>query len=546
MREFVLTTPQGLKFRLRTAVSGKLVIKPASGIVLEDGLPADKIFIDVETDDGFRDAGHSHQRAASVATDATQEREFEDLLAEASNPAQIAEVAAEAGLKARDVAFGEDYVPAPPRKGAIQGYMRVPFNRIPAVVSTYETVDLGVYLGIYQKSLGNHYRQFHTGKYPIPGKILYRLLQLGYTTEQEYKSTLRSWDRDALRRYEQICKDRIASRKPGYLPDGQYPWRVADVHPPQLLPLREEIVTPSLCGPYIACLKEEYLYYHPSSIVQDMENRRAEEAKIQKMNLAVAEARYIRQLNKEEEQEQAAYEGKGKGRASGPIDQEPRGTVRNREEAEAEWALHTKKAGADVDARPMKHLRTQAPSTTAGNMQMGSSGAGPSNAASTPPAPSATPARAPRRPLGAGATFYNVTDVGRTGTRGAGPTNAGPANAPPANAPPGNAPPAAPAPARAPRRALGASATFANIRNADQLSTPGAGSSTGAGTSAGHAQPARASSVQSDVGSDAATEAGSDATEAEDDDAAPAAAARPRTTRPLGLTETYRCVWEAE
>ncbi|TRM60496.1 hypothetical protein BD626DRAFT_571572 [Schizophyllum amplum] len=525
MREFVLTTPQGLKFRLRTAVSGRLVIKPAPNVLLEDGHPAPKVLVEVKTEDGFQDATDPHQREGSVASDVTEICGFEDMVGAVTHPAQLVEVAAEVGLKARDTAFGTDYVRAPPQLDAYEGYPDIPFNRIPSVVSTYETVNIAFYVTIYKSAFGPEtYRDVYCHRYAIPGKILKRLLELGYTSMEEYEKHLLPWDWESFHRYEKMCKDRIAARKPGYLPDGQYPWRVAGVHPPQVLPSLEDLPKLGSIKEYRLCLREEFRFYHPPTFFKQAINRQAEVtrhiAAQQEEGLEERRAALLERMRNEQNEEALApSEGKGKGKAPVPADGEPRGTVRTLEEAEAEWALYTKKTATDKDARPMKRLRTQASSISMQAIQINQFGAGPSNTTHIPPTPAPAPAG---RGLGASVAFLNIHDPDSVGMRGVVPTGS-----------------MRVAPAPTMHRALGTSATFSNMNDADALSTPGAGPSTGVGRMS-FAQLERAASVESDAGSDAATEAGSDATEPEDDESAP-----PRTTRPLARTQTFYSIMDA-
>ncbi|KAL1660615.1 hypothetical protein GGF50DRAFT_118784 [Schizophyllum commune] len=270
-RYFVITSPQGFKVHLRTAVSGTLSINPAPNLVRTKelaGFLEDRIQMDIHM-------GKESQQPFPVQfKDPTDAALPHKLFGEGLNPSRLRKFVARDGLRARDYAFPATYPadvdPMPKIRLIHNCFPAVPESHIPDARNV-ELMSVADYLGIYEKSLESRGKARDIGLWAIPGKILRRLLDLGYTTEEEYESRLTGWDHASLDHYDKLCQTRLRSGRQGYLPDGQHPWRIVEARPPQLLPSREEVVPryEALTPEMTANFKERLFYFFPPAVVAE-------------------------------------------------------------------------------------------------------------------------------------------------------------------------------------------------------------------------------------------------------------------------------------
>ncbi|KAL1745289.1 hypothetical protein HDZ31DRAFT_63296 [Schizophyllum fasciatum] len=327
-RHFVITLPQGFKVHLRTGVSGTFSILPAPGVVRTvqtAGEPEDQIHMKIHVEND--EEQHPQERAGSVASDVTDVIDQADLLEVAETPARLEEIAAEYSYRVRDYAFSSDWEPVPSIQTAPNGFPEVPPARMANIDSAPELVDIEAYIILYESSLEEKYMKERLGhpaqQYGIPGKILTRLLALGYTSMDEYRRRLCHMDWEALARYNKLCAGRVKAGKRGYTAAGEHPWKVANYHPPQLLPPRARLNRPldkkdpkdeRLRG-YLGCLKREWLYYNPPKLYATALNRRAELDRMRERDAQARAEALKRRAQGEDEEEEEHYEGKGKGKA---------------------------------------------------------------------------------------------------------------------------------------------------------------------------------------------------------------------------------------
>ncbi|KAL1674107.1 hypothetical protein EV122DRAFT_282310 [Schizophyllum commune] len=270
-RYFVITSPQGFKVHLRTAVSGTLSIIPAPNLVRTKelaGFLEDRIQMDIHM-------GKEAQQPFPVQFKDPRDAALpHKLFGEGLNPSRLRKFVARDGLRARDYAFPATYPadldPMPEIRLIHNCFPAVPESHIPDARNV-ELMSVADYLGIYEKSLESRGKARDIGLWAIPGKILRRLLDLGYTTEEEYGSRLTGWDHASLDHYDKLCQTRLRSGRQGYLPDGQHPWRIVEARPPQLLPSREEVVpryealTPEMTDNF----KRRLFYFFPPAVVAE-------------------------------------------------------------------------------------------------------------------------------------------------------------------------------------------------------------------------------------------------------------------------------------
>ncbi|KAL1736458.1 hypothetical protein EV714DRAFT_266416 [Schizophyllum commune] len=270
-RYFVITSPQGFKVHLRTAVSGTLSIIPAPNLVRTKeaaGLLEDRIHMDIHM-------GKEPQQPFPVQFKDPRDAALpHKLFGKGLNPSRLRKFVARDGLRARDYAFPATYPadldPMPDIRLIHNCFPAVPESHIPDARNV-ELMSVADYLGIYEKSLESRGKARDIGLWAIPGKILRRLLDLGYTTEEEYESRLTGWDHASLDHYDKLCQTRLRSGRQGYLPDGQHPWRIVEARPPQLLPSREEVVpryealTPEMTDNF----KRRLFYFFPPAVVAE-------------------------------------------------------------------------------------------------------------------------------------------------------------------------------------------------------------------------------------------------------------------------------------
>ncbi|KAI5896903.1 uncharacterized protein SCHCODRAFT_02664657 [Schizophyllum commune H4-8] len=270
-RYFVITLPYGFKVHLRTAVSGTLSIIPGPNVVRTKevaGFLEDRIQMDIHM-------GKEPQQPFPVQfKDPTDAALPHKLFGEGLNPSRLRKFVARDGLRAHDYAFPATYPadvdPMPEIRLIHNCFPAVPESHIPDARNV-ELMSAADYLGIYEKSLESRGKARDIGLWAIPGKILRRLLDLGYTTEEEYESRLTGWDHASLDHYDKLCQTRLRSGRQGYLPDGQHPWRIVEARPPQLLPSREEVVPryEALTPEMTANFKRRLLYFFPPAVVAE-------------------------------------------------------------------------------------------------------------------------------------------------------------------------------------------------------------------------------------------------------------------------------------
>ncbi|KAL1760423.1 hypothetical protein FB107DRAFT_270131 [Schizophyllum commune] len=279
IRYFVITTPQGYKVHFQTKVAGTLKIVPAPGMIRKagfEGQPEDSIHMRIRMNNKRK------RNEPWEGITESQPYDCDPWQVPAAAPGLLPPFMKEFGCIVKDFAFDSDYFSILPNDPVPEGYPDVPIQRISGVAGgAPELFHVYAYLALYEHSVHpkvarERYRnkEDHFG---IPGKILKRLLEVGWTTMEEYKERLTSLDWESFARYEALCRTRIKSGKPGFLPDGQYPWRMAGIRPPMVMPERpartDRDPEPLEVSPLkINMLKNEYLWWHSWDEVQRQEH----------------------------------------------------------------------------------------------------------------------------------------------------------------------------------------------------------------------------------------------------------------------------------
>ncbi|KAL1745296.1 hypothetical protein HDZ31DRAFT_63304 [Schizophyllum fasciatum] len=283
-RHFVITLPQGIKLHLQAKISGTLSIVPAPGVdrmVDGEGSPEDSIYMKVPVGENQAEA---NQCLKNVAANVAQPGEEEEDFMAVAHPAQLYRIASEYGFGAKDFAFDSDYEPASDIQDPPDGYPHVPVKRISGIDGAPEVTNLYMCLIVFEHAThpenARERMLYPALRYGIPGKILKRLLDVGWLTMDEYRERLVPMDWECLARYEELCRVRRLSGKPGFLPDGQYPYRIIGCHPPMLLP--ERVPRTDHWENPIAFqqsqkerLQYEYQLWHPSKEERDEMARKA-------------------------------------------------------------------------------------------------------------------------------------------------------------------------------------------------------------------------------------------------------------------------------
>ncbi|KAI5896910.1 uncharacterized protein SCHCODRAFT_02491955 [Schizophyllum commune H4-8] len=269
-RYFVITTPQGYKVHFKTRVAGTLKIVPAPGMARRAGMegqPEDSIHMRIRMGNGKPKRNEPWEGITEC-----QPYDFDPWQVPAPVPGLLTKFMKRHGCSAQDFAFDSDYFPILENDPIPEGYPDVPIQRISGVAGgAPELFNVYAYLALYEHSTHPKVaRERYRNKkdhFGIPGKILKRLLEIGWTTMEEYRERLTSLDWESFARYEALCRTRIKSGKPGFLPDGQYPWRTAGIRPPMLMPERPPRTDcdpePLKASPLkINMLKNEYRWWH--------------------------------------------------------------------------------------------------------------------------------------------------------------------------------------------------------------------------------------------------------------------------------------------
>ncbi|KAL1717641.1 hypothetical protein EV715DRAFT_274147 [Schizophyllum commune] len=203
-RNFALITPTGVHVhaRIPKGVPGKLVITTDER-TSEGGQPQ-MWSIDVQ-DSGFK----YRDPNARSGVETTQQYDMEKC------------------LKVRDFAYEKAFNPIPPREPAktTGGHEITPSassgTSIPASRVAAAVVDIEALIGEFEYAIA---RKERPDELHLPGALLWRLILLGWTTEDEIRALCSARDIQALEDYATVCAERRALGAGPYDENGEYPW----------------------------------------------------------------------------------------------------------------------------------------------------------------------------------------------------------------------------------------------------------------------------------------------------------------------------------
>ncbi|KAL1729007.1 hypothetical protein EV714DRAFT_237741 [Schizophyllum commune] len=203
-RNFALITPTGVHVhaRIPKGVPGKLVITTDER-TSEGGQPQ-MWSIDVQ-DSGFK----YRDPNARSGVETTQQYDMEKC------------------LKVRDFAYEKAFNPIPPREPAktTGGHEITPSassgTSIPAPRVAAAVVDIEALIGEFEYAIA---RKERPDELHLPGALLWRLILLGWTTEDEIRALCSARDIQALEDYATVCAERRALGAGPYDENGEYPW----------------------------------------------------------------------------------------------------------------------------------------------------------------------------------------------------------------------------------------------------------------------------------------------------------------------------------
>ncbi|KAL1677145.1 hypothetical protein EV122DRAFT_291332 [Schizophyllum commune] len=203
-RNFALITPTGVHVhaRIPKGVPGKLVITTDER-TSEGGQPQ-MWSIDVQ-DSGFK----YRDPNARSGVETTQQYDMEKC------------------LKVRDFAYEKAFNPIPPREPAktTGGHEITPSassgTSIPAPRVAAAVVDIEALIGEFEYAIA---RKERPDELHLPGALLWRLMLLGWTTEDEIRALCSARDIQALEDYATVCAERRALGAGPYDENGEYPW----------------------------------------------------------------------------------------------------------------------------------------------------------------------------------------------------------------------------------------------------------------------------------------------------------------------------------
>ncbi|KAL1659136.1 hypothetical protein GGF50DRAFT_131253 [Schizophyllum commune] len=203
-RNFALITPTGVHVhaRIPKGVPGKLVITTDER-TSEGGQPQ-MWSIDVQ-DSGFK----YRDPNARSGVETTQQYDMEKC------------------LKVRDFAYEKAFNPIPPREPAktTGGHETTPSassgTSIPAPRVAAAVVDIEALIGEFEYAIA---RKERPDELHLPGALLWRLILLGWTTEDEIRALCSARDTQALEDYATVCAERRALGAGPYDENGEYPW----------------------------------------------------------------------------------------------------------------------------------------------------------------------------------------------------------------------------------------------------------------------------------------------------------------------------------
>ncbi|KAI5891267.1 uncharacterized protein SCHCODRAFT_02504360 [Schizophyllum commune H4-8] len=203
-RNFALVIPTGLHVhaRIPKGVPGKLIISTDEH-TSEGGEPQ---MWSIDIQDGEFKYRDPNERSGA---EPTQQYDMEE------------------GLQVRDFAYEKAFNPLPPRERAqtTGGHEITPSatsgNTIPAPRVAAAVVDIEALIGEFEYAIAQEKR---LDEVYLHGALLWRLILLGWTTEDEIRALCSARDIQALEDYDAVCAERRASRAGPYDENGEYPW----------------------------------------------------------------------------------------------------------------------------------------------------------------------------------------------------------------------------------------------------------------------------------------------------------------------------------